>query len=398
MNSLALGTFVLDSVGIPVAMGSSYLGGLALLSRVPHAQAGNETARFDIIVPAHDEENGIGATLASLAAIEYPASKFRVVVVADNCSDQTAQRARAAGALVLERNDPTRRGKGYALAHGYERSLADGLADAVVVIDADTLVSSNLLRAFSVCLSAGELALQAEYGVSNGSASWRTRLMVIAFALFHAVRSLGRERLGVSCGLRGNGMCFSTSVLRRVPPSAFSIVEDIEYGIALGLAGVRVCYVHAAKVWGEMPATTPASRTQRERWEFGRWQLARKHAPDLIRNGISRRSLVLLDLALDLMIPPLTWLVALAFIGMLLSLLAVVNFAVPSAVLYPWILAFLGLCIYVVRGLQLSGGGGRAILDLLLVPTYAVWKLSLLLLPGRRSHNEWVRTARSDAS
>jgi 1,2-diacylglycerol 3-beta-glucosyltransferase len=398
VNSLALGTIVLNSVGIPVAMGSSYLAGLALLSRIPREQAGNEKSRFDIIVPAHDEENGIGATLASLAAIEYPAARFRVLVVADNCTDQTAQRARATGALVLERNDPKRRGKGYALACGYERSLADGYADAVIVVDADTVVSRNLLSAFSLRLSAGEIALQAEYGVLNGSASWRTRLMVIAFALFHAVRSLGRERLGVSCGLRGNGMCFSISALRRVPPRAFSIVEDVEYGIALGLAGVRVCYVHAAKVWGEMPASTAASRTQRERWELGRWQLARKYAPDLIRRGVRRRSPLLLDLGLDLVIPPLTWLVALAFIGMLLSLLAVVNFAVPSVVVYPWILAFLGLCIYVVRGLQLSGGGARAVIDLLLVPAYAAWKLSLLLRPRRRSHHEWVRTARSDAS
>jgi 1,2-diacylglycerol 3-beta-glucosyltransferase len=161
---------------------------------------------------------------------------------------------------------------------------------------------------------------------------------------------------------------------------------------------VRVCYVHAAKVWGEMPTSTAASRTQRERWELGRWQLARKYAPALIRRGVRRRSPLLLDLGLDLVIPPLTWLVALAFIGMLLSLLAVVNFAVPSVVVYPWILAFLGLCIYVVRGLQLSGGGARAVIDLLLVPAYAAWKLSLLLRPRRRSHHEWVRTARSDAS
>jgi 1,2-diacylglycerol 3-beta-glucosyltransferase len=396
--SSGLVELAVESASVPFVIASSYLAGLAVLSRIPGDHAGDDASRFDIIVPAHNEENGIGATLASLRSMEYPQARFRVIVVADNCSDKTAENARATGVIVLERNDPGLRGKGYALAYGYERSVADGFADAVVVVDADTTVSPNLLSAFSSRLTAGDQALQAEYGVLNGSSSWRTRLMVIAFALFHSVRSLGRERLGLSCGLRGNGMCFSTDLLRRVPPRAFSIVEDVEYGIALGLAGVRVSYVHAAKVLGEMPASTAASRTQRERWESGRWQLARKYALGLARESISKRSLVLLDLALDLVIPPLTWLVALAAGGTFLSLLAVARFSLPLAVLSPWLAAVLGLCVYVGRGVQLSGGGRRAALDLLLVPGYALWKLTLLLRRQRRSPNEWVRTARSDAS
>ena len=99
-------------------------------------------------------------------------------------------------------------------------------------MDADTLVSPNLLRAFAARLDAGAAAVQARYGVRNPDASWRTRLMAIAFALFHDLRSLGRERLGLSAGLRGNGMCFSTRLLREVPHQAFSVVEDLEYGLA----------------------------------------------------------------------------------------------------------------------------------------------------------------------
>jgi cellulose synthase/poly-beta-1,6-N-acetylglucosamine synthase-like glycosyltransferase len=398
MNPLALAALAMDSASVPVVVASSYLAGLAMLSRVSQEPEGNDTSRFDVIVPAHNEEAGIRATLASLASIEYPAHKFRVLVVADNCTDKTADSARAAGALVLERNDPKLRGKGYALAHGYARSAADGFADAVVVVDADSVVSANLLRTFSARLTKGEEALQAEYGVLNGSASWRTRLMVIAFALFHAVRSLGRERLGLSCGLRGNGMCFSLPLLRRVPPRAFSIVEDVEYGIALGLAGVRVAYVHSAKVLGEMPVSTDASGTQRERWESGRWQLLRRHASHIARTAIKNRDPIVLDLGLDLIVPPLTWLVALAFGGTLLCGFGIASLRLPIPSLYPWLAADLALCIYVVRGLQLSGGGSRAAFDLLLVPAYAIWKLTLLLRPRQRSPHEWVRTARSDAS
>jgi 1,2-diacylglycerol 3-beta-glucosyltransferase len=398
MNIQALAAFASDFTSIPVVVASSYLAGLALLSRVSRDQEANEITRFDILVPAHNEEAGIRATLASLASIEYPASRFRVLVIADNCTDETAEKAREAGALVLERTDAQRRGKGYALAHGYSWSIANGFADAVVVVDADSVVSPNLLRAFSGRLGRGGNALQAEYGVLNGTASWRTRLMVIAFALFHSVRSLGREKLGLSCGLRGNGMCFSTAILRRVPPRAFSIVEDVEYGIALGLEGVRVGYVHSAKVLGEMPASTAASGTQRERWESGRWQLTRQYVSQLLRIAIRKRDPVLLDLALDLLIPPLTWLVALAFAGTMLCVFGIVWIGLPFASLYPWLAALFGLCIYVFRGLQLTGGGSRAALDLLMVPAYATWKLTLLLRPRRRSPNEWVRTARPDVS
>ena len=136
---------------------------------------------------------------------------------------------------MLVRTDAARRGKGHALAFAFERCLADGFCDAVVVIDADTVVSKNLLSAFAARLARGASALQAEYGVRNPGSSWRTRLMTIALAAFHGVRSVARERLGVSCGLRGNGMAFSKALLLTNSPRAFSIVEDLEYGIQLGL-------------------------------------------------------------------------------------------------------------------------------------------------------------------
>jgi hypothetical protein len=156
--------------------------------------------------------------------------------------------------------------------------------------------------------------------------------------------------------------------------------------------------VHAAKVFGEMPASSVASRSQRERWESGRWQLARKYVPDLIRRGLRKKDPLLLDLALDLIIPPLTWLTCIALGGTMLALAGAARLGLPSTVIYPWLAALAGLGIHVARGIQLSGGGARAVLDLLLVPAYAVWKLTLLLRPERRNPDEWVRTARQDVS
>jgi cellulose synthase/poly-beta-1,6-N-acetylglucosamine synthase-like glycosyltransferase len=393
-------------LSLPVLGWTGYLAILALLSGEvePPPAVVPPRMRFDVVVPAHDEQIGIAATVKSLVAIEYPPELRRLLVVADNCTDATAERAAEAGATVLTRSDPTQRGKGYALAFAFERSLSEGVADAIVVVDADTTVTPNLLRAFEARFAAGASAVQAEYGVANREASWRTRLMHIGFTLFHDVRSNARERMRVSTGLRGNGMAFSTRLLREVPHEAFSVVEDVEYGIRLGLAGHRVHYAGEARVFGQMAASEKASRSQRRRWEGGRGTLARRHAPKLVRAGLSRPSLVLLDLAADLLVPPLTY-VAFALVVGALSATAWVVFGHGAWwSLVPWGLALLGFATYVARGIVLAKVGPRAIVDLMWAPVYMVWKVALALRPGGKkaapapgkgaNEDEWVRTAR----
>jgi glycosyltransferase involved in cell wall biosynthesis len=380
----------------PAVVACGYLGALTALSRRRTApRASGTRLAFDVIVPAHNEESGVEATVRGLLSMDYPSSLFRVLVVADNCTDATASVARAAGATVLERHDLERRGKGYALAHAFGVSRHEGFADAVVVVDADTIVSPNLLSAFATRLEAGEEALQAHYGVRNVNESWRTRLMAVAFTLFHGVRSLGRERLKLSCGLRGNGMAFRHTLLERVPHRSFSIVEDVEYGIELGKAGVRVAYVGEAEVLGEMPGTEAASRSQRDRWEGGRRGLVRQHAGVLIRGAVARRDAVQLDLALDLLVPPLAQLGAFVALGLgasVVALLAGLSAAVPATVV--WSIALFALALYVVRGCVLSGLGPRVAIDLMRAPIYVAWKFARLLGPRRRTPAEWVRTSR----
>jgi 1,2-diacylglycerol 3-beta-glucosyltransferase len=391
---------VLVVASFPVLVWTAYLALLALLSRVGAAPSAPDPpqTRFDVVVPAHDEEVGIAATVRSLAGVDYPAHLRRVLVVADNCTDETAARANEAGAIVLERHDTARRGKGYALAHAFERSLSEGLADAVVVVDADTVVSPNLLRAFDARFRSGAPAAQAHYAVANRDASWRTRLMHIGFTLFHDVRSRGRERLGLSAGLRGNGMAFAVPTLRAVPHDAFSVVEDVEYGIRLGLAGHRVAYAGEAQVFGEMVATESASRSQRQRWEGGRWALALRYGAPLFGQGLRRGSLVLLDLAMDLLVPPLSY-VALASATGALAACAWWVFghgAWWSAA--PWLACVLGFAIYVVRGVWLARVGVRGVLDLLWAPVYVFWKLLLALRPSSARRGEWVRTTREEGN
>ena len=383
---------LLAVLALPALLGCGYLLVLTLLSRRRRAPATPPARlRFDLVVPAHDEEAGIAETVASLLAIDHPRPLFRVLVVADNCTDATAARAAAAGAEVLVRNEPELRGKGYALALAFERSLA-GDADAVVVVDADTLVTPNLLSAFAARLELGAQAVQADYAVRNPGASWRTRLMAIAFALFHELRSLARERLSLSCGLRGNGMCFSRAVLREVPHQAFSVVEDVEYGLRLGEAGHRVQYAAEAHVYGQMVATEKASRSQRRRWEGGRLLLARQHAMRLLRGALAKRDPVRLDLALDLLVPPLSLLAVATALG-LGAALAVRGFALALPTIL-WAACALALAAYVARGWQLSRTGLRGALDLVAAPVYVIWKLALLATRPARKDAEWVRTTR----
>ncbi|WP_324289134.1 exopolysaccharide biosynthesis GT2 family glycosyltransferase EpsU [Myxococcus sp. MISCRS1] len=382
---------------LPVAMACGYLLLLTVLSwrraaPVPPAP----TRKFDVVIPSHNEELGIARTVANLSAVDYPASLRRILVIADNCSDATAQKAREAGATVLERHDTQKRGKGYALAHAFEFSQKDGFADAVVVVDADTVVSPNLLHAYGRRLEDGAHAVQAHYGVMNPTASWRTRLMTIALGMFHKVRSLGREALGVSCGLRGNGMCFTHAVLREVPHDAFSVVEDLEYGIRLGRKGHRVHYAWEAEVQGEMVSAEKQSRSQRQRWEGGRAQMRKLHGWPLLSDALKQRSGLLLDLSMDVLVPPLSQLV-LAAVGSAVVASVLVWLSGGTAV---WASAVAGFALmslgaYVLRGWWVSGVGPRGLLDLAWAPVYVVWKVGLMLRgPGAEKRGEWVRTER----
>ena len=413
------------AVSIPSAVAGVYVGALGALAS-PHtrnragggrARAGSGTERarprevgagrveallpvIAIVVPAHDEEAGLHATAASLLATDYPADRRIVLVVADNCTDATAEVARRAGAHVMERNDPDRRGKGYALALAFDHLLRDTapVVDAIAVVDADTLVSPNLLREMAAAFGAGASVVQADYGVRNAGASWRTRLLVIALSSFHGVRSLGRERLRVSCGLRGNGMGFTTDVLRAVPQRATGLVEDVEHGVELGLAGYRVWYLREAHVWGEMPATAAASRSQRDRWERGRRQLVRRWAPPLLRRAWRDR--IAADLLADLIVPPLSQIVlaltAAVGLGAVVVAMGGSAFAIAAGAC-----GLAGVGVYVARGWQLSGTGTQGLLDLAKAPAYMTWKLAVDavgLFHRRRSDVTWIRTTRDSTS
>jgi 1,2-diacylglycerol 3-beta-glucosyltransferase len=384
---------LLPLLGLPLLLAAGYLLLATLLSARPRQPPfGVPERRFRFVVPAHNESAGIADTVKSLLGVDYPRELFEVVVVADNCSDDTADKARAAGANVMVRFDTEKRGKGYALDHAFSATPPE--VDAVVVIDADTLISPNILRAFAARRDLGAQAMQADYAVRNPSAGWRTRLVAIAFGAFHIVRSRARERLGLSCGLRGNGMCFAMSLLKVVPHQAYSVVEDVEYGLRLGEQGYRVFYTDEAHVYGEMVTTSAAANTQRRRWEEGRKQLVRQNARRLLGAGLAARDRVRVDLALDLIIPPLSSIALGLLVFELVSVGLVVGLGAPGLGSACFGLGLFAVVLYVMRGWMLSGTGLRGLLDLALAPFYVAWKLALRFRKPPRATSEWVRTKR----
>jgi cellulose synthase/poly-beta-1,6-N-acetylglucosamine synthase-like glycosyltransferase len=384
---------VLMALALPCALACTYLLVQTLMSAsLPTPPASSRRLRFDIVVPAHNEAAGIAHTIANLRQLDWPTDQYRILVVADNCTDATAAVAGVAGASVIQRHDPTLRGKGYALRFAFQRCHEDAWADVIVIVDADSEVTPNLLEAFASRIEQGAHAVQASYGVLNAKGSWRTRLLTVAIGAVDTVRSRARERWRVSSGLRGNGWCATRQLLEQVNYSAFSLTEDLEYGIALGLAGYRVHYAGEAEAAQDMTVSPQAARTQRRRWEIGRFRLIRSRTLLLLRTALQRRSVVCLDLAFDLLLLPLSY-IALG-VGALLvtSLLA----AWWHHLFVPWVwlsvACIVALFAYVMRGWQLSGMGARGLLDLLGAPAFIAWKLLLML--SRNHPDGWVRTER----
>jgi len=393
MSLMIAATVLLYLLAVPAVLACGYLFILTLLSAaLKPQQPEQQELKFDVIVPAHNESSIISHTVASLKKIDWPKDRHRIVVVADNCTDDTAAIARGAGAEVLERHDTTQRGKGYALNYAFKDSAARGWADAVVVIDADAEVSANLLSAIAARLEKGAQAVQVHYGILNPSATWRTRLITIAKSAFHSVRSRARERLGVSCGIRGNGWCVTHQLLKKVPYQAFSLTEDVEYGIELGIAGYRVYYAEDAHSDAEMVSGEQAARKQRQRWEDGRFELIHNKTIPLLIQAIKQPSRVCLDLALDLMVLPLSYVVI--NVVLLIGLAVLMTWMDTAFIRWLWVgvSCVLALVLHVLRGWQLSGTGVRGLLDFAHAPGFLLWKLVLML--RRRESKEWVRTER----
>ncbi len=348
---------------------------------------------FAVCIPAHDEEILLPTLLESLASLEYPKELYTIYVVADNCTDRTAQLARQyKGVRVYERFDAAKRGKGYALSWLWQRLEEQQLIhDAYVVLDADSVVVPVFLQAMDIELVRGARALQACHTVLNVSASPSTALRWLALSLHNHLRPLGRNGIGSSSTLTGNGMCLSRELLRCHPWQAFSIVEDYQYYLTLVQNGEWVRYVPEAIVYSHMPTTFAQMRTQDVRWEAA--ELRQSHwriAQQLLSSAVRLKSFICIEAAVELLTPPLSFLVSACLTTFVASLLLLS----PTEMLLS--VALLGgVTTHIATAFYLLRPDWMVYKALLYAPGFMFWKLWVYFVLSRKHTGEWVRTSRT---
>ncbi|MGB3561037.1 MAG: glycosyltransferase family 2 protein [Geitlerinemataceae cyanobacterium] len=344
-----------------------------------------------VLIPAHDEATGIAATLETI--LPQLASTDRIVTIADNCSDETAEVARRLGVTVLERQDTERRGKGYAINFGLE-FLADDPPEAIVMVDADCRVEPGTLDKIVRLAIASGRPVQANYLMEcPPEPTPKDSISALAFQVKNWVRPQGLAQFGFPCLLTGTGMAFPWSVLRQVSLEGGNLVEDMQLGLDLAVAGYAPVFSADARVMGVLPQQEKAAKNQRTRWEHGHLQTLRSQVPRLLKAAIGQRRGDLLSLALDLCVPPLSLLVAIWVAMMGISLL--VGFLGASwqpAVL----LAVQGvLLVTAIFGSWYKFGRETIPLQTLLsIPFYILWKIPLYFGFFVRPEQNWVRTER----
>ena len=358
----------------------------------PSAPAGMGAApRTAVLIPAHDEAAGIAATVAALARAE-PA--LELLVVADNCTDDTADRAREAGARVIERHEPARRGKGYALAFGRD-ALAAAPPACVVVLDADCAVGGQGVAALArAAVRAGRAVQARNLQRSDLAATPTAQISNLAFLVKNLVRQRGMVRLGGVAALTGTGMAIPWKLFATAPLAGADLAEDLALGVWLTRIGEPPGAEESVHIWSDA-ATGETLMVQRNRWERGFLAVAGRRALPLVGRGLRAGSRSQIWLGLHLLVPPLTLLfagagTALATTALLLLLGAS---AAPAAVLGVMLLVA-GLTT--VAAWVAEGRGrisGRA---LLAAPLYVAAKLPLYRgLLRRQEQANWIRTRRA---
>lgn len=261
--------------------------------------------KFAVFIPAHNEETVIENIIDNLKQLNYPKDSYDVYVIADNCTDNTAAAARAAGAYVLERDDDKKRGKGYALQWAFEKVLYNESSeyDGVVVFDADNLVSRNFLREMNNKLCDGHKVIQGYIDSKNPHDSWITKSYSIAFWSSNRLFQCARSFLGMSCEIGGTGFCMDVEVLKKVGWNATCLVEDLEFTMKLILNDIKVRWAHEAIVYDEKPLTLAQSWRQRRRWMQGFADVCSRYFLKLFLKGMRDRNMAMIDCAIYILQP-----------------------------------------------------------------------------------------------
>lgn len=350
-------------------------------------------ARVALVLPAHNEAQTLGKSGPLLMALASPTR--RLVLVADNCSDDTAAIARAQGFEVIERHDATLRGKGYALAFGRDHLALDP-PDVAIVLDADCVTDAASIDRLAARVIAGGRAVQAAYMFHPApDAPPKVQISNFAFAVKNRVRQRGLSRIGAAAVLTGSGMAFPWPLFAGLDLATGNVVEDLALGIDLIEQGAAPVFEDAATVWSDC-SSDEGTRTQRSRWEGGFIGTMRQFAGRLIASGIARADRRRIWMGLHLMVPPLSLLLAVNVVATVVAGgLALLGADAWPALALGGLLAAMGVAVLLAWAVE--GRHHIRASVLLRAPLYLVWKLALYLrIASGRQRVAWTRTERID--
>ena len=262
------------------------------------------THRFALIVPSHNEEKVVGKIISNLKSLQYPRELYDIFVIADNSTDNTARVAKELGAIVMQRVDHVKKGKGHSLEWMFNKLFQmETKYDAVCIFDADNLVSANFLMEMNKHLSMGHKVVQGYLDSKNPFDSWVAANNSIAFWIGNRMFQLPRYYLGLSCVLGGTGMMIATETLQKIGWGATCLTEDLEFTVKVALQGMKVYWAHDAVIYDEKPLTMQQSFHQRVRWMQGQADVIARFLKPLVLQAIRSRDMVAFDLTVYLIQP-----------------------------------------------------------------------------------------------
>ena len=386
-----LATAINTVVAIPAAVVTLEIAAALPASRRAQSIPADRPA-VAVLVPAHDEHDTITATVTRL--LTQLRRGDRLLVVADNCSDDTADLARAAGAEVLERHDLVRRGKGYALDAG-RSLLAEDPRPVLIIVDADVRLADGTLDRLAATAADTGRPTQGVYLMRQAEGGHQNPISMLAFQVRNFVRPLGLLRLGGPSPLFGAGMAFPWDVIKSAPLASPHLTEDVALALDLAAAGHAPILCPDALIEGDSAPTLAASAKQRKRWEHGHLSLITSAAPKTLLAGLRRCHPAAVALALDVMVPPLSLLV------MLVTLSAAATWATAAVGVIPFAAAALPtaataclLTAIVVASLRFSPADRRG-RQLVAMAKYAAGKLPIYATFFLRRQKTWERTDRA---
>ena len=344
-----------------------------------------------ILIPAHNEAGTIETTLDRLASIV--SADVRLLVVADNCSDPTADLVRRAGHEVIERADPNNRGKGFALAFGTDHLRADP-PECVIIFDADCETDAASIATLAKACVAENVVVQASYILQPDlAAPPKVQISNFAFWMKNVVRQRGGQRLGAAAVLVGTGMAFPWNIIERAPLATSEIVEDLALGVHLTRSGQPPIYLEQAMV-KSAAASEGATLDQRTRWETGFVAIARSFGFRALWEGMRTGNRKLFQLGLHLLVPPLALLLLLALaVSVVVGLGAWVTGHSEAFVVLAIALAVASMSVlinWIVAGRRWLG-----LQALLRLPLYLLWKIPIYLRIVKGDEIGWTRTERA---